>query len=81
MSTALVPATLAAIPTAGVAVWTGLIGLALAMGIGRFAFTPWPMTVSLFKGGLLLPSLLAALALAASSLTLGLTARASGVTV
>jgi predicted MFS family arabinose efflux permease len=37
-----------------------------------------PLTVSLFHGGLLLPSLLAALALAASSLTLGLTARASG---
>jgi MFS family permease len=40
-----------------------------------------PLTVSLFNGGLLLPSLLAALALAASSLTLGLTARASGATV
>jgi MFS family permease len=26
--------------TAGAAVWTGLIGLAVAMGIGRFAFTP-----------------------------------------
>jgi hypothetical protein len=33
------------------------------------------LTVNLFDGGLLLPSLLAALALAASSLTLGLTAR------
>jgi MFS family permease len=40
-----------------------------------------PLTVSLFNGGLLLPSLLAALALTASSLTLGLTARASGATV
>ena len=40
MSTALAPATLAAIPTAGAAVWTGLVGLAVAMGIGRFAFTP-----------------------------------------
>ncbi len=40
MSTALASATLAAIPTAGAAVWTGLIGLAVAMGIGRFAFTP-----------------------------------------
>lgn len=27
-------------PTAVAAVWTGLIGLAVAMGIGRFAFTP-----------------------------------------
>jgi hypothetical protein len=36
------------------------------------------LTVSLFNGGLLLPGLLAALVLAASSLTLGLTARASG---
>jgi hypothetical protein len=40
MSTALAPATFAEIPTAGAAVWTGLIGLAVAMGIGRFAFTP-----------------------------------------
>jgi MFS family permease len=37
-----------------------------------------PLTVSLFGGGLTLPSLLAALALAASSVTLGLTAHASG---
>jgi MFS family permease len=37
-----------------------------------------PLTVSLFSGGLLLPSVLAALALAASSLALGLTARGSG---
>ena len=27
-------------PTVMTAVWTGLIGLAVAMGIGRFAFTP-----------------------------------------
>jgi hypothetical protein len=40
MSTALAPAALAETPTAGAAVWTGLIGLAVAMGIGRFAFTP-----------------------------------------
>jgi predicted MFS family arabinose efflux permease len=40
-----------------------------------------PLTVSLFNGGLLLPSMLAALALVMSSLTLGLTARASGATV
>jgi MFS family permease len=40
MSTALASATRAAIPTAGAAVWTGLVGLAVAMGIGRFAFTP-----------------------------------------
>jgi MFS family permease len=40
MSTALASATLAETPTAGAAVWTGLIGLAVAMGIGRFAFTP-----------------------------------------
>src|SRR5947209_8137905 len=26
--------------TAGAVVWTGLVGLAVAMGIGRFAFTP-----------------------------------------
>jgi predicted MFS family arabinose efflux permease len=46
-----------------------------AFALGQIA---GPLTVSLFDGGLLLPSLLAALALAASSLTLGLTARASG---
>ncbi|MHB8271260.1 YbfB/YjiJ family MFS transporter [Bradyrhizobium sp.] len=40
MSTALASATLAETPTAGAAAWTGLIGLAVAMGIGRFAFTP-----------------------------------------
>jgi predicted MFS family arabinose efflux permease len=40
MSTALASATLAETPTAGATVWTGLIGLAVAMGIGRFAFTP-----------------------------------------
>jgi MFS family permease len=40
MSTALAPTALAANPTASAAVWTGLIGLAVAMGIGRFAFTP-----------------------------------------
>jgi predicted MFS family arabinose efflux permease len=39
-----------------------------------------PLTVSLFNGGFLLPSLLAALALTLSNLTLGLTARASGDT-
>ena len=49
-----------------------------AFALGQIA---GPFTVSLFDGGLLLPSLLAALALAASSLTLGLTARASGATV
>jgi MFS family permease len=38
-----------------------------------------PLTVSLFNGGLLLPSLLAALALTLSNLTLGLTARASAM--
>jgi hypothetical protein len=38
-------------------------------------------TATLAKGGLLQPSLLAALAGAASSVTLGLTARASGATV
>ena len=37
-----------------------------------------PLTVSLFHGSLMLPSIIAALALAASSITLGLTARASG---
>src|SRR4051812_28187340 len=40
MSTALGSASLVAIPNAGIAVRTGLIGLAVAMGIGRFAFTP-----------------------------------------
>lgn len=40
MSTALASATLAEKPTAAAAVWTGLAGLAVAMGIGRFAFTP-----------------------------------------
>ena len=40
MSTALASATVAKAPTADAAVWTGLIGLAVAMGIGRFAFTP-----------------------------------------
>jgi MFS family permease len=40
MSTAPAPATLAGTPSANAAVWTGLIGLAVAMGIGRFAFTP-----------------------------------------
>jgi len=45
-----------------------------AFALGQIA---GPLTVSLFNGGLLLPSLLAALTLAASSLTLGLTARAS----
>ena len=40
MSTAPASATLAEKPTAGAAVWTGLVGLAVAMGIGRFAFTP-----------------------------------------
>jgi MFS family permease len=45
-----------------------------AFALGQIA---GPLTVSLFSGGLLLPSLLAALALAASSLTLGLTARAA----
>jgi len=46
-----------------------------AFALGQIA---GPLTVSLFDGGLKLPSLLAALALAASSLALGLTARASG---
>jgi hypothetical protein len=46
-----------------------------AFALGQIA---GPLTVSLFNGGLALPSLLAALALAASSLTLGLTARVSG---
>jgi predicted MFS family arabinose efflux permease len=49
-----------------------------AFAVGQIA---GPLTVSLFNGALLLPSLLAAVALAASSLTLGLTARASGATV
>jgi hypothetical protein len=49
-----------------------------AFALGQIA---GPLTVSLFNGALLPPSLLAALALAASSLTLGLTARASGATV
>ena len=40
MSTASMSATLVERPTAGAAVWTGLVGLAVAMGIGRFAFTP-----------------------------------------
>src|SRR5437868_12683032 len=40
MSTAVVSSTHAAAPSAGAAVWTGLSGLAVAMGIGRFAFTP-----------------------------------------
>jgi MFS family permease len=40
MSTALASTSLAAIPTAASAAWTGLIGLAVAMGVGRFAFTP-----------------------------------------
>jgi predicted MFS family arabinose efflux permease len=46
-----------------------------AFALGQIA---GPLTVSLFHGGLLLPSLLAALALAASSLTLGLTAHTAG---
>ncbi len=40
MTTALASVTFARTPTAGAAVWTGLIGLAVAIGIGRFAFTP-----------------------------------------
>jgi MFS family permease len=52
-----------------VAVYTASFALGQIVG---------PLTVSLFNGELLLPSLLAALALAASSLTLGWTARASG---
>src|SRR3954464_11921454 len=40
MSTALASATPIERPGAGAAVWTGLVGLAVAMGIGRFAFTP-----------------------------------------
>ncbi len=40
MSTATASAPVAQRPTAGAAVWTGLAGLAVAMGIGRFAFTP-----------------------------------------
>ena len=57
MSIAVASATLVKSPTAGAAVWTGLIGLAVAMGIGRFAFTPLlPLMqhdagVSLVQGG------------------------------
>src|SRR3954469_14802050 len=40
MSSAVVSSTHAASPTAAAAVWTGFVGLAVAMGIGRFAFTP-----------------------------------------
>src|SRR6185295_6224455 len=40
MSTAVASAAHVKTPTADAAVWTGLIGLAVAMGIGRFAFTP-----------------------------------------
>src|SRR3954452_7041608 len=40
MSIAQASASAAETPTAGAAVWTGLAGLAVAMGIGRFAFTP-----------------------------------------
>src|SRR5689334_6018773 len=40
MSAALASAPLAERPAAGAAVWTGLASLAVAMGIGRFAFTP-----------------------------------------
>src|SRR3954454_15806290 len=40
MSTALASATPIERPGAGAAAWTGLVGLAVAMGIGRFAFTP-----------------------------------------
>ena len=40
MSSAIVCANVPGTPTASAAVWTGLIGLAVAMGIGRFAFTP-----------------------------------------
>src|SRR5690242_20547863 len=40
MSTALASATFAKKPAAAAAVWTGLAGLAVAMGIGRFALTP-----------------------------------------
>jgi MFS family permease len=56
-------------PARVVALYTAAFALGQIVG---------PLTVSLFNGGLLLPSLLAALALAASSLTLGLTAGASG---
>ena len=40
MSSTAAPAVFSTPPTAATAVWTGLIGLAVAMGIGRFAFTP-----------------------------------------
>lgn len=40
MSSIAAPVVVPAPPTAVTAVWTGLIGLAVAMGIGRFAFTP-----------------------------------------
>lgn len=40
MSSKTVSAHFSATHTAATAVWTGLIGLAVAMGIGRFAFTP-----------------------------------------
>lgn len=40
MSCTTAPAALSAPRAAVIAVWTGLIGLAIAMGIGRFAFTP-----------------------------------------
>ena len=40
MSSTAAPAAFSTPPTAVTAVWTGLIGLAVAMGIGRFAFTP-----------------------------------------
>jgi MFS family permease len=40
MSRALMSASPAATPSAAAVVWTGLFGLAVAMGIGRFAFTP-----------------------------------------
>jgi predicted MFS family arabinose efflux permease len=56
-------------PARAVALYTAAFALGQIVG---------PLTVGLFNGGLLLPSLLAALALAVSSLTLGFTARASG---
>ena len=40
MSSIAAPALVPLPPTAAAAVWTGLIGLVVAMGIGRFAFTP-----------------------------------------
>ena len=40
MSAAMTSTTRMEGPAAGAAVWTGLAGLAVAMGIGRFAFTP-----------------------------------------